>query len=230
MKLHDLFKKKKPNIIMILLDGCARQDALKLVPFYQELKKISTLFSGVITYAPYSIASLNAIFSGMYGNINGVNGYYKSYNFDTKNIFTLTQYLKDAGYHTEIDFVIGDVVPAQGFDKIRSFGKDENEDVDLIKRHSEILTQIKDKQPFFLFLDYNKLALSLIPNVIKKYDDFSEEYFKNKEKNFKNYIQWFKESGNYLDVILNKLKDLGLYENSLIIMFSGFVYKPLCCL
>jgi len=105
-----LFKKKKLNVIMILIDGGGRQDALEQVPFYQELKKESTFFSSVITYAPYTIASINAIFSGMYGNINGVNGYYKAYNFDKKNIYTLTQYLKGAGYYTEMDFVIEDVV------------------------------------------------------------------------------------------------------------------------
>lgn len=218
MKMFNPFKKKKPNIMIILIDAGGREDALEKVFFYRELKKESVFIKNLITYAPYSIGALNALFSGMYGNANGVNGYYKSYNFDKKNIFTLTQYLKEAGYHTELDFVIEDVIPKQGFDKIRIFGK--NEDMHIIKRHSEILTQLKNKQPFFVFLDYDKIALSLVPDVIKKYDDFSEEYFKNKEKNFLNYVKWLEDSGNYLKNIIDKIKELGLYENSIIIIFS----------
>ena len=220
MKLLNLFKKKKPNIIMILIDGGGRQDALNLVPFYQELIKDSTFFSSLITYAPYSISSLHALFAGMYGNVNGVNGYYKSYNFDKKNVFALTQYLKEAGYYTELDFVIEDVIPAQGFDKIRTFGKDDEKDIDLVQRHSEILNQIKDKKPFFVFLDYNKIALKLQPLVIKKYTDFSEEYFKNKEKNFSTYVKLVEESADHIKKILDKIKELGLYEDSIIIIFS----------
>src|SRR3989344_7112155 len=195
------------NLFKILIDGGARRDALKLVSFYQELKKSSTLFSSLITYAPYSIGSLNTLFSGMYGHRNGVNGYYKSYNFDKKNIFTLTQYLKEAGYHTELDFVIDDVIPAQGFDKIRTFGKDDVKEIDLVKRHSEILNQVKNKQPFFLFLDYNKIALKLQPLVIKKYTDFSEEYFQKKEENFRNYLGLIEESADYLKRMIEKIKE-----------------------
>lgn len=220
MKLFNIFKKKKPNVIMILMDGAGREDARKLVPFYGELKRESSFFPNMIIYAPYSIGSLNAIFSGMNGNVNGVNGYYRSYNFDKDNIFTLAQYMKDAGYHTELDFVIEDVIPFQGFDKIRTFGKDETKDIGLVKRHSEIFTQLKNKQPFFLFLDYNKIALKLQPLVIKKYTDFSEEYFNNKEKNFLTYVKLLEESAEYLNGILNKIKELDLYENSIIIIFS----------
>ena len=97
------FLKKKPNIIMILVDG-ARYDSICKFPFYEELKKESVFFPQLMTYAPYTIGSLHAIFSGMYGNKNGVNGYFKSYNFDKDNCFTLTQYLKEQGYYTEADF------------------------------------------------------------------------------------------------------------------------------
>lgn len=219
MNLFKSAKSKKPNIIFILIDGGGREEALDKVPFYQSLKEQGVFVRNLITYAPYSIGSLNALFSGMYGNINGVNGYYKAYNFD-KNILTLPQYLKEAGYHTELDFVIEDALPAQGFDKIRIFGKDETREIDLAERHSEILTQLKGKQPFFVFFDYNKIALSLLANVIRKYDDFSEEYFSNKEKNFSNYLGWLRESSNYTDKILKKIKELGMYENSIIVIFA----------
>ena len=78
---------------MIMIDG-ARYDAIDKVSYYNELKKESVFFPQLITYAPYTIGSLYALFSGMYGKENGVNGYYKAYSFDKENCFTLAQYLK----------------------------------------------------------------------------------------------------------------------------------------
>ena len=87
---------------MILIDG-ARYDSISQTPFYKELKQESIFFPNLITYAPYTIASLYSLFSGAYGDINGVNGYYKAHNFDKKSFFTLAEYLKENGYHTEAD-------------------------------------------------------------------------------------------------------------------------------
>ena len=215
-RISSIFSKKKPNIVMILIDG-ARYDVVNKLQFYRELRKDSTFFSQLITYAPYTIASLHATFSGMYGNRNGVNGYYKSYSFDKKNCLTLAQYLKQNGYYTECDLIRGDTIPEQGFDKSRVH--DEFND-DLVERHSEILTQIKTKQPFFLFLDYSKIHINLVTNVIKKYSDFDKEYFDNRENNLKTYMGWVEESGNYLKSILSKLKNLALWGNSIILVFN----------
>src|SRR3989344_3564412 len=168
----NLFKKKKPNVIMIMLDG-VRYDALDKIPYFNALKKESVFFPHLITYAPYTIGSLHSTFSGMYGNRNGVNGYYRSYNFDKEHCFTLPQYFRENGYHTETDLINANVIPNQGFEKVRVH--DEFKD-DLIKRHSEILHQIKSRQPFFLFLDYSNVHTNLVTNVIKKYSEFDENY------------------------------------------------------
>ncbi|MEK6943381.1 MAG: sulfatase-like hydrolase/transferase [Nanoarchaeota archaeon] len=209
-------KRKRPNVIMILMDG-ARHNTLEKVPYYNELKKEGVFFSQMITYAPYTIASLHATFSGVYGNKNGVDGYYKAFSFKKKECFTLPQYLKEQGYYTEGDLIRGDTVPSQGFDKLTVH--DEFND-DLVERHSEILTRIKGKLPFYLFLDYSKLHTSLVSNVIKKYTDFDEEYFKNKDKNLESYIKYLEASAVYLKSIINKIKELGLWENSIIIVFN----------
>ena len=84
MGIFNFFGKRKPNIIMINIDGGGREDALKKVKSYQELKKEAVFLPTLITYAPYSIGSMHAQISGMYGKLNGVNGYYKAYSFDTK--------------------------------------------------------------------------------------------------------------------------------------------------
>lgn len=212
----NLLKKKRPNIIMIMIDGL-RYDALGKISYYQELKKGAVFFPKLITYAPYTIGSLHALFSGMDGNKNGANGYYKSYSFDKKNCFTLTQYMKEQGYYTECDLIYESIIPNQGFDKVRSH--DEFKD-DLVKRHTEVLTQIKNKEPFFLFLDYSKMHTKLVFDVIKKCSDFDEGYSNNRDNNFKKYLEWAESSGDYLSSIIEKIKELGLYGNSIIIVFT----------
>lgn len=206
----------KPNVIMIMVDG-ARYDSIGKIPFYENLKKESAFFPKMITYAPYTIASLHATFSGMYGNKNGVNGYYRSFSFDKQNCTTLAEYMKAAGYHTECDLIRENVIPHQGFDKIHVY--DEFKD-DLAKRHSELLTRIKSKQPFFLFLDYSHIHTNLVKNVIKKYSDFDEEYFRKKDENLKNYLIWLGESAEYVKALLSKIKELGLFDESIIMVFS----------
>ena len=201
---------------MIIMDG-TRNDVTDALPFYLKLKKEAVFFSKMITYAPYTVASLHSTFSGMYGNLNGVNGYYKSYSFDKENCFTLAQYLKEQGYHTECDSLHENVAPAQGFDKFRVH--DEFKD-DLLIRHSEILHQIKKFEHFFLVLHYTNIHTNLVKYVAKKYTDFDKEYFNNQENNFSEYLGWAEKGTEYLNEIINKLKVLGLYESSIIFIFS----------
>ena len=200
---------------MILIDG-TRFDAIEKTPFYQELKKEAVFFSQLITYAPYTLASLNSLFSGMYGYKNGVNGYYKAYSFDKENCFTLAQYLKEAGYYTEADFLRDGLAPTQGFGKPRAH--DEFHD-DLLIRHSEILTLIKTKEPFFLFLHYSKIHANAVTTT-KNYTDFDEKFFNKRDENFKNYLGWVQESSDYLKAIIKKIKEEHLWENSIILILS----------
>lgn len=214
--VFSILRKKKPNVIMILMDGI-REDCLLSHPYFNELRKSSAFFPNMITYAPYTIGSLHAIFSGLYGNTNGVDGYYKSYNFDKKNCFTLAQYLKEASYYTECDVPVADLLPTQGFDKIRAYDRYEKEMTD---RHAEILTQIKEKVPFLLFIRYGEVYSNTVSEIIKKYSDFDEQYFGNKEKNLKMYNGWVEKSALYLNKIINKIRELQLHKNSIILIFS----------
>lgn len=216
MKFLNLIGKKKLNVIMILMDGI-REDCLQSQTFFNELRKSCVFFPNMITYAPYTIGSLHAIFSGLYGNTNGVDGYYKSYNFDKKNCFTLAQYLKEAGYYTECDIPVADLLPTQGFDKVRNYDRYEKEMTD---RHAEILTQIKDKSPFLLFIRYGEVYSNTVSEIIKKYSDFDEQYFNNKDKNLKMYNGWVEKSAAYLKKVLDKIQELQLHKNSVILIFS----------
>lgn len=73
------------NIILINLDGL-RFDKLDLCPTLKSLKEDSYFFNNMHTVAPYTFASLHAIFSGMYPSKNGVNGYYNIFKFKNTEI------------------------------------------------------------------------------------------------------------------------------------------------
>ena len=61
--------------------------------------------------------------------------------------------------------------------------------------------------------------------VIKKYDDYNEDYFRNKEKNFSRYLKELEESGNYLEGYFTKMKELDLFENSIMDALQGITHR-----
>ena len=93
----DLKKFNDYNIIMINLDGL-RRDKVELCPILNSLKDNSLFFSKMKTAAPYSIASLHSIFSGVYPCRHGVNGYYKMFRFKENEITSLAEYLQESNY------------------------------------------------------------------------------------------------------------------------------------
>ena len=56
--------------------------------------------------------------------------------------------------------------------------------------------------------------------VLKKHDNFSEEYFSNKEKNSHFYDKLFNNADEYLGEIINHFKNLGLDEDTLLVIIS----------
>ena len=164
---------KQPNILVLLIDQL-RVDRLPYFKEFRELKKRGVFFPLMITYAPYTVASLHALFSGMYGTENGVDSYYGSLDFDQKNCFTITQYLKENGYYTKADEFSEIFLPHQGFDEVSIH--DEIKD-NLTLRHKDILKKMLNKSPFFLFLHYSKIHAGIIKEVVNKFSDFDERYF-----------------------------------------------------
>ena len=102
------------NLIFITMDGL-RRDRIDKVPSLHALAKESLFFSGLITAAPYTIASMHALFSGTYPSRNGVDAYYNMFKFD-KKFKTLAEYMKDAGRVCRADVINDSVLPRQGFD------------------------------------------------------------------------------------------------------------------
>jgi len=201
------------NIIAITIDG-ARPDIVREFPGFDDFFREGAYFPATITYAPYTVASLHAIFTGIYGNENGVDNYYGCGDFRGDSCKTLTQYMKDAGYHTRGDTFNRMFAPEQGFDELTIY--DEYEE-NLTERHRKILREIKDKDKFFLWLHYSKIHTSLVKEVIKKYDDFSEEYFEDREGNLQRYKSFVEKASEYFAGIVEECRGL---EDTLIVVFS----------
>ena len=208
------------NVIIILIDG-GRVDRAMRSPIFTNLQSKSVFFPQTITYAPYTNAAMHALFSGCYGNRNGTYSYWHTYRFKKNKFKTITEYLKDRGYFTCGDGHTKLIVPKQGFDEFHIH--DENKD-DLSEHHSNLIDLVKTKNDqgsrFFLYLTYSNIHTGIKDEVLKIYNNFSEEYFQNKTINEKRYDGFFSKAENYLEIILKKIQDLDLYKNSIILIIS----------
>jgi len=208
------------NIVFITMDG-ARADRIIKGKNYKKIISQSAFFPKVITYAPFTISAMHAVFSGVYGFKNGVNSYWSSNNFKKEFYKTLPKFLKDTAYVTFGDSINRLVLPSDGFDELKIH--DELND-NLTERHKLLLEKMeKLKQSgkkFFLYLHYSNIHTGIMQEVLKKYDNFSEEYFSNKEKNSHFYDKLFNNADEYLGEIINHLKSLGLDEDTLLVIIS----------
>jgi len=205
---------------MILIDG-GRLDRAKKFNTFRNLELNSVFFPNSITYAPYTTGAMHAVFSGCYGNKTGTNSYWHIFQFKKNEFLTLTEYLKQNGYHTFADGHTELIIPKQGFD---TFNIHDENNVDLIAHHSNLLNKMKDVENkgknFFLFLTYSKIHTGIMNNVLKVFNNFSKEYFENKSENEKRYDELFKNADVYLGNMLQKINELELDKNSIIMVLS----------
>jgi len=196
---------KKYNVILLLIDG-TRIDRLDKFPIFKRLKEEGCFFSEVIASAPYTLVAMNSIFTGMYGSKNGIDAYHKMFQNPKVGCKTLADYLTENGWYTRGDAMRLSLVSSQGFKKFTS--QEDVPDPDFSKIHKEILdettNEVDGEQPYFLYLHYPKIHHSIKESVFDKYDDFSQEYFENKEENLRNYDEYLKEAADYLDEIYFK--------------------------
>ena len=208
------------NVIIILIDG-GRLDRAKKFDTFKNLELNSIFFPNSITYAPYTTGAMHAVFSGCYGNRTGTDSYWHILQFRKNKFLTITEYLKQNEYYTFADGHSGLILPKQGFDKFNIH--DENK-VDLIDHHTDILNKMKNVENkgknFFVFLTYSNIHTGIMNNVLKKFNNFSKEYFENKYENEKRYDKLFKNADTYLEKILQKINELEFDKNSIIVVLS----------
>jgi len=206
------------NVILILIDG-GRLDRVQNSQFYQNLKSDFSFISNSITYGPHTIAAMHATFSGCYGTRTGTNSYWSTFKFKKNQFKTLTDYLHEKNYFTICDIVNKLVIPKQNFDEFLIH--DEQND-NLYEKHCAILEKLSENKNknFFTFFQFSNIHTGIMNEVLRVYDNFSEEYFMNQEINKNRYDKLFKKSENYLSEILKKIYSLGLEKNSLIWIMS----------
>ena len=210
----------KKNVIIILVDG-ARLDFAEKSETFQKLKSTMIHFDQSITYAPYTTGAMHAVLSGCYGNRTGVNSYWNVFKFKNDQFLTLADYLSQNNYYTYADGHTELIIPKFGF---KEFNIHDEQKIDLIQWHSELLDNMKqiydDGQNFFLYLHYSKIHTGISNEVLKIFNNFSKDYFDNSNLNLERYSKLFNNAEIYLDSILNKIKNLNLLENSIILILS----------
>ncbi len=208
------------NLIFITIDG-ARLDRIINGNFYKKLIDKSTFFSKTITYAPYTIGAMHAIFSGTYGNKTGVDSYWSTPDFKKNEFKTLVKYLHDVGYVTIGDSINKLILPKSGFDELTIH--DEIND-DLTQRHLSLLSNVNklknDGKNFFLYLHYSNIHTGIMEQVLKKYNNFIKKYFSKKNENAKFYDELFENADKYLERIISECETLHLIDDTLIVVIS----------
>lgn len=203
-----------------MIDG-GRRDKIEDSKIFEELKKKSVFLEQPITYGPHTIAAMHAVFSGTYGNRTGTNSYWSTYKFKKNKFKTITEYLHELNYYTYSDVVNELVIPKQGFDKF--IIHDENKD-DLTIRHTNLLEQMKiqnnNGKEFFLYVQFSSIHTGIMNEVLKVYNNFSKEYFENKKLNQNRYNNLFSNAELYLEKMLDKIQELSLDKNSIILIMS----------
>ena len=211
-------KNKDYNIILINLDGLRRDRITKLKTF-DSVKKESYFFENMGTVAPYTFASLHAIFSGMYPSKNGVNGYYNIFKFKKDKIKTITEYLHQAKFYTSCDVIDDSVIPRQGFDEFNIF---DEEVVNFSERHSQIIKDLSKKEKFFLFLHYTETHRDLVREVIRKQKEEStnDGYYNSLKENSDRYDSYLPACDEYISSIMRTLEESKIKEKTILIFFS----------
>lgn len=208
------------NVLFITLDG-ARIDRIIQSKVIKKLREKGTSFTKVIAYAPYTISAMHAIFSGEYGFNTGVNSYWSTYRFQNNKYKTLTSYLKDNGFKTFGDAINKLILPTDGFDELLYHNEEKD---DLVERHISLLDKMKliqsKGEKFFLYLHYSNIHTNIKHDVLTKYNDFSKEYFENKDENEKKYDEYFKGAELYLEKILSHCKSIDILKDAVIIIIS----------
>ena len=208
----------RPNIILVLLDG-ARWDRLSSSPRFEQLRQDGTLLNNVTTAAPYTIASMNAMFSGLYGKDNGVDAYYKMFKLKESAPF-LPEILKRNGYFTACDLLNNAIVSARGFDIHQSHNELED---DLTKKHPQFLQHVfqqADGKPAFVFLHFSRIHTATVTGVIKKYEWDNREFYAKKDENLQAYDNVFDETVRYAQLIREYVQGLKEGAETMLVFFS----------
>jgi arylsulfatase len=208
----------RPNIVLILLDQF-RHDARSVHPVFAALGARGCLFSQTITYAPYTLASMHATMTGLYGRQSGVDAYTKSDQFNTGECHTLAQYLQGAGYHTRGYTFSSLLVPPDGFDALSIVPEDK--ETGILDSHTrELDTAFAQTRPFFCYLHYGEIHHVIVRDVLRKYTPFDPDYFDHRERNREAYLDAARQAGEHTESLLATIDERDLDGETLVIVMT----------
>lgn len=208
----------KPNIVLVLLDG-SRWDRIQISSDLMSLSENGTLLNNVTTVAPYTFASVNGIFTGLYGKENGVNAYYNMFKLKDSVSF-LPEILKNNGYVTSCNLISDKVISSRGFDIYQSHNEYED-DLSIIQPQLLKKTfEIAGEKPIFTFLQFSKIHTATVSEVLKKYEWDDRTFYEKKDQNRIVYDNAFLSAGKYAQIVYDELSKLGKLNNTIIIFFS----------
>lgn len=152
------------NILWILIDGVRRHhstDDRSRLDIMDEFGKESVEFLNVVTSAPSTFQSLSAMASGMHSYY--INRNFEDFIFDNKQFPSITQTLKDAGYHCysflmhkttrEALVNVFPMIDIKYWPK--GFSHNQWWDNSAINKAIERTLSIGVEKPSFFFVDYN---------------------------------------------------------------------------
>ena len=208
----------KPNIIFVLLDG-SRWDRVNHSPEFSELLHEGTFLNNVTAAIPYTIGSVNALFTGLYGKENGIDAYYKMFRLKD-SVKVLPEVLKEQGYFTACDLLSDKIVSKRGYD-IHQF-HDEYKD-NLTERHPKFINDCLKKandKPLFLFLHFTRIHTVTVSEILKKYEWDNKEFYEKMNENMKKYDSVFDETSQYAETIYNTIDEIGEKDNTILVFFA----------
>ncbi|MBD3247556.1 sulfatase-like hydrolase/transferase [Candidatus Pacearchaeota archaeon] len=231
----------KPNIIIIMMDTVRAKDlpmygGRAKMPFLSKFANKTRIYTQAYSVANWTLPSHGSLFTGVYPNKHGLDGWDKQLN---KSYKTLAERLKEEGYsttfYTENPFLCEKYDIIRGFDKYHYVDKDIGVDTKIDTKY------LKKNKPFLLFVNFmtahfpyrinlsflNKMSRKEANELLFRSDYFgvrkiknNEDYLKIKKKWNKVYLSTLEYLDFQLSNVFNKLKKKDLLKNSLVIMTS----------
>jgi arylsulfatase A-like enzyme len=110
-------------------------------------------------------------------------------------------------------------MPQQGIDEWNLF---DEATVNFKQRHSELIKKLSKKEKFFVFLHYTETHKNLVRAIVSKYkqEDNDDEFFQSQKENNERFNSYLPSCDEYISTIINTLKDSGIYEKTIVILFT----------
>jgi arylsulfatase A-like enzyme len=211
-----------PNLVMLLLDGL-RADALDAHPVFDDLARRGLFCGNMLTYAPYTTASMHALLTGVYGPRNGVESYLSASQFRGGACRTLAQYFQAQGGYAAVDINNRNTIPCQGYERIEEYDEFHPDNRNrLSERHVRALAEARRaNRPFLLSLHNLKTHAELIQTFRDRYPGDKEAlYYADPARNEREYRGYVRGMGDDLAAFLAELDRTDFFRNGLLVVFS----------